>query len=112
MVFEPDKEFMAILHPRTGIGEDFKLLGCLFDVELRMESAIDKIAGKIRPKLKSLLRTRAFYMRDDLIIQYKAHILSLLEVHTGAIFHAFDSLLQRLDKIQDEFLMHMGIDEK
>jgi len=85
VILEASKEFMTILHPGTRESANFKLLGCLFDVRLNMEAAIDAIVGKVRPKLKSLLRTRAFYMTDDLVVQYKAHILTLMEVHTGAI---------------------------
>ena len=42
--FEISKESFAILYPPprwVGLGDDFKLLGCLFDVRLRMDSCID-----------------------------------------------------------------------
>ena len=100
------------MHPTVGNGNPFKLLGCLFDPFLYMDCAIDATVKKIRPKLKSLLRTRAFYSIPDMVLQYKAPILSLLECHTGAIYHAEDKHLRRLDALQNMFLRAMGLDDK
>ena len=41
--FDPGKEYVKILHPSLGLGEEFKLLGTLFDVALSMTSCIDAI---------------------------------------------------------------------
>ena len=65
--FEPSKEEMLILHPIRGMGDDFRLLGCILDNKLGMESAITAILKKIRPKIKSLLRTRPYYSVAEMI---------------------------------------------
>jgi hypothetical protein len=110
--FEPTKEEMRILHPERGEGNEFRLLGCIYDTRLTMEAAIDSITKKVRPKFKSLLRTRIFYSEGDIILQYKFHMLTILETHTGAIYHATTSALKNLDKLQIHFLEQLGLNEK
>ena len=61
VTFDADKEGIAILHPFFGEGDDFKFLGFHFDVKLTMKKAVDKIVNQVRPKVKAILRTRAFY---------------------------------------------------
>jgi hypothetical protein len=72
--FDASKEHMVILHPSECIGETFKLLGCLVDVDLRMHSAVEQVLSKIRPKITAILRTRIFYNIPDLILQFKTQI--------------------------------------
>ena len=43
MEFDANKEFLNILHPACGSGENFKLLGTLFDNALTMEPCIEDI---------------------------------------------------------------------
>ena len=43
--------------------------------------------------------------------QYKTHILSLMEFHTGSIFHAKDSAFRQLEDIQRSFLQQIGLTE-
>ena len=47
----------------------------------------------------------------ELINQFKTHVWSVMEVHNGAILHASNSHLQRLDDSQRHFLEEIGIDE-
>ena len=47
-----------------------------------------------------------------MILQFKTHILSVLETHTGAIYHATTSALKKLDKLQIHFLEQLGLNEK
>ena len=112
VTFEPTKEYINILHPQKGIGDNFHLLGCIFDVFLKMDAAVDAILKRARRKYKSLLRTRIFYSDSDMILQYKSHILPILEAHSGAIFHATNSVLKPLDDLQSNFLTAIGMDEK
>ena len=58
---------------------------------------IDKVLKKVRPKITAILRTQAFYSVNDLIIQYKTHVLCDLEFSSLAIFHAGKSFLAALD---------------
>ena len=84
----------------------------LFDSGLFMREAVDAIIKKARPKLKSLMRTVVFYDLPDMVIQYRTHILSLVECHTGAIYHTCDSTLREIDKLQDDFLQTVGLNDK
>ena len=77
VTFDPAKEGFAILHPLSGEGDDFKLLGCLFDVKLQMQKAVDRIVNQTRPKIKAILRTKAYYDVPSLIQQYNAQISSV-----------------------------------
>ena len=65
---------MIILHPSEHHGEAFKLLGCLIDPALRMESAVDEVLKKIRPKTTAILRTRGYYSVPALILQFKTFV--------------------------------------
>ena len=56
--FDPSKEHLVVLHPAEYHGPCFKLLGLMVDTDLAMESAIDSLLTKIRPKIKAILRTR------------------------------------------------------
>ena len=57
VTFDSGKEAVVILHPAHGEGPDFKFLGCIFDVKLTMQSAIDNIVPTARAKMRALLRT-------------------------------------------------------
>ena len=58
-----------------------------------------------------MLRTRRFYTDADLIVLYKAHLLSFLEYRTPAIYHATRAVLERLDNVQSRFLRNANVDE-
>ena len=109
VAFDPTKEHVIILHPIRGEGDPFKLLGCLVDCKLVMDQAIEKILAQVRPKRQSILRTKPHYCVKDLINQFKTHVWSLMEYHSGAIFHASDTLLERLDSAQRGFLQEIGM---
>ena len=59
--------------------------------------------------MKYLLRTRRYYADADMIGQFKTHILCLLEMHNGAIFHACDAILHKLDRVQSSFIRELGL---
>ena len=59
--FEASKESIAVIHPRDGEGEPFKVLGCMFDVHLKMALAVDKVVTKVRSKVQAMLRTVHIY---------------------------------------------------
>ena len=110
--FDAGKEHLVILHPLSGEGETFRLLGCMVDVKLIMDKAIEKILSQVKPKVQAILRTRAHYATRDLIGQFKTHIWSLLEMHSGGIFHASDHLLDKFDDVQRRFLRELGVSEE
>jgi hypothetical protein len=107
--FDPSKEHLVVLHPTAYHGAAFKLLGCMIDTDLAMESAIDQLIAKIRPKITAILRTRAYFSIADLIIQFKTHIWGLMEANMGGIFHATCTRLAKIDREQDRFLRELGI---
>jgi hypothetical protein len=107
--FDPSKEHLVVLHPSDYHGPSFKLLGLMVDTDLAMESAIDLLLTKIRPKIKAILRTRGYHSVSDLIMQFKTHIWGLMEAHMGGIFHATSTRLDKIDHEQDRFLRELGI---
>jgi len=89
----------------------FKLLGVPFDMQLSMADAVSELVISAGWKLKTILRTRRFYTDADLIISYKAHLLSYLEYRTPAIYHATRMVLNRLDVVQSRFLQDVGLND-
>ena len=65
----------------------------------------------MRPKVKAILRTRFHYGAEELISQFKTHVWGIMEVHNGAILHASNHLLERLDDIQSNFLHEIDVEE-
>ena len=107
--FDKEKEEFCILHHISGSGADFRLLGPVIDSKLTMHSAVYKVASKARPKLYALLRTRRFYSNVDLILQFKVHILPILESVIGAIYHATPIILAQIDRIKEHFLKEIDL---
>ena len=93
------------------VGDSFKLLGIIFDGALSMEEAVAEVVAEAGWKLRTLLRTRRYYTDADLIVLYKAHLLSFLEYRTPAVFHATREVLNKLDAVQPRFLRKAGLDE-
>ena len=87
------------------------MLGVTFDSELSMSEAVSEIVTAAGWKLRTLLRTRRYYTDSDLIVLYKAHLLSFLEYRTPAVYHATRAVLNRLDSVQTKFLKNVGVDE-
>ena len=110
--FDPAKESKHVMSRRDPCGDNFKLLGVVFDCRLFMDVAIQEVLNAIVWKTKMILRARRFYCITEMINQYKAHILSYVEYRTAAIYHATTTLLCRLDRAQDRFLKEIGVDPR
>ena len=108
---DAEKESQHVLSLSEPCGGNFKLLGLPFDTELSMACAVSEIVSAAGWKLRTLLRTRRFYTDVDMIMFYKAHLLSYLEYWTPAIYHAIRAVLSRLDAVQTRFLMDIGVNE-
>ena len=76
-----------------------------------MANAVFELVSSAGWKLRTLLRTKRFYTDADLIILYKAHLLSYLEYRTPAIYHATRAELCRLDAVQSRFLRDVSVDD-
>ena len=108
--FDADKEAFVILHPSLGEGDDFRLLGLMVDNQLRMQAAVEALLKKARPKLQALMRTRSYYDLDNMVLQYKTHVLGIVESVTAGIYHAGSSILAPLDRVQTTFVHNFNID--
>ena len=111
VTFEPSKENLAVIHPSSGEGETFKLLGCMFDVNLKMDIEIERICSITKPKINAMLRIANLYTKTDMIQQFKTHIWGYFEYSCGSILYATENQLQKIDNIQTRFLRHLNIDE-
>ena len=109
VTFDPAKESKHVLSRSEPFGEDFKLLGVVFDNRLDMDVAVKTLAGKVRWKTKMLLRSKRSFNVEDMVVQYKQQILSFIEFRTGAIYHATLTVLRQLDYQQHRFLRELGI---
>jgi hypothetical protein len=76
----------------------------------KMDEAVDAIIQRARPKCKALLRTRSFYNTVDMILQFKTHILGILESNVGGIYHATSTVLAPLDRIATRFVHELNLE--
>jgi hypothetical protein len=111
VTFDPKKESVHILSKTDAYGPEFKILGVTFDSALTMASCVEEVVNAARWKLKMLLRTKRYYTDAELVTLYKAHLLSYLEYRTPAIYHATRDVLERLDRVQTNFLQDAGISD-
>ena len=109
--FDPLKESMHVLSFTDPQGALFRILGILYDPRLTMSNAVSELVSQCRWKIQMLLRSRQYYCDSDLILLYKAHVLSYIEYKTPAIYHAAMTILDDVDSIQRRFLNEVGITE-
>ena len=111
VLFDPSKESYHILHKRFSHGENFKLLGVVFDPALLMHEAVRSVATEAGWRLQTLLRVRRFFTTPETFRMYKAQVLSYVESGTPALYHAAPSVLNRIDMVQRRFLRELGVSE-
>ena len=109
--FDKTKEHFAILHKRKCYGENFKLLGVVFDTQLKMEQMVCEMAGQGHSRISMIMRCRRFYAPVILLRFYKSFVLSFLEFLTPAIYHATLYALSPLDRVQKRKLRELQISE-
>ena len=112
VTFDPQKEEFIIIRRRNALGPEFRLLGVIFDAQLLMHTGVRKIAVEAGWRLKSILRSRAYFTTPELMRLYKAHILSYIESGVAGYFHACDSTLACVDRVQGRFLRAVGLTEE
>ena len=56
-----------------------------------------------------LLRSSKYHCDEQLLLQYKAQVVSYLEYRTPAVYHASDTALMALDSLQDRFLRKLSV---
>ncbi len=91
-------------------GPNFKILGVLFDCGLTMAAAIHELVGECRWKIRALSRVFRFHTQGEMVQLYKSQILSYIEYRTPGIYHACDSHLCVLDRLQESFLRDISVD--
>ena len=111
VTFDATKESKHILSRSNPYGDPFSLLGIQFDCKLLMTDTVLDLARTCRWKLKALLRTRRFNTGEQLVLLYKAQLLSFIEYRTAAIYHACRSALDMLDHVQEKLLEAAGMSD-
>ena len=112
VLFDAGKESIHLLHRTRGQGENFKILGTEFDVALLMHDAAHSVSTEAGWRLKTLLRTRRYHSKHQMVHLYKAQILSYIESRTVGLHHAAPSTLLCVDRVQRRFLRELGITEE
>ena len=74
-----------------------------------MARAIHEIAGQAHWKLSTILRTRRFHSTKEIILLYKAQVLSYIEASTAAVAHAPAFFLSQLDFVQQRLLQDLNL---
>ena len=110
--FDPSTEYFKILQPSRGVGDDFKMLGTLFDTALSMKPCLESVLNRTRAKIRALLRLKTLYSVPSMLNHYKNHIWGITEYSNGVLILAPPSQLQRLDKLQRWYLHELGLSDK
>ena len=76
--FDSKKESMSIISHVEPEGPEFKMYGIIFDTQLRMDSTITELANATNWKLRTVLRTRRYHNHRELMLLFKAKILSFV----------------------------------
>ena len=111
VLFDPGKESFHILHRKLFFGDDFKVLGCVFDSQLLMHAAARHVATEAGWRLRTLMRSKQYFTTPELMRLYKCQILSFVESSTPGLYHAAPTTLDRVDRVQRRFLREIGLSE-
>ena len=96
---------------RSSGSENFETLGVDFDCGLTMVDAIHKVTTEAQWKVRTLVRSAKYHRDAELVLLYKARVLSYLEYRTAAVYHAMDTALLPLNAVQERFLRKVGVSE-
>ena len=107
--FDPKKESIHVISHLCPQGDNFKILGINFDCRLTMRDAIEDLVGEMRWRIKAIMRARRFHSTTAMVHMYNAKVLSYGEYRTAAIYHACDTAISPLNRLQDSFLAELGI---
>ena len=88
VAFDAGKEGKRIISRTRPQGEQFQLLGILFDCKLLLEETVHDLVSRCRWKLRTLLQSQRHFDATSLIKLYKSRLLGFIEYRTSAIFHA------------------------
>ncbi len=111
-IFDSHKESFVLMRRFRAIGVNFKLLGVTFDPQLLMHVGTRKIAIEAGWRLQAVLRPRRFFTTPELFRLYKSLVVSFIESGTPGYFHAAESVLDCIDRVQRRFLREMDMPEE
>ena len=109
VTFDGSKESCHILSRTEPEGEDFRILGIIFDGKLLMHAAVRETVCEASWRVKTLLRTHRYFTKDELVVLFKSHVLSYIEYRSAGITHAASSVLAPLDNVLVKFLEEIGL---
>ena len=112
VIFDSSKESFVLMRRFRAIGVNFKLLGVTFDPQLLMHVGTRKIAIEAGWRLQAVLRPRRFFTTPELFRLYKSLVVSFIESGTPGYFHAAESVLDCIDRVQRRFLREMDMPEE
>ena len=96
--FDPSKEGFHILHRRFPSYSEFKILGVLFDSQLKMHSAVRELAVQAGWRLKALFRARKYFSVNQMFMLCKSQVLSYVESGSVAFVHAPVTTMSPIDR--------------
>ena len=111
VTFDSGKESAHVLCKDTPEGEELKALGILFDGKLTMTSTVKEMVSEAQRRIRVLERSASYFEVAQLLTRYKARVLSYLEYRTAAVYHATDTVIEPLDRVQTSFLKKLGVEE-
>ena len=98
--FASAKESFHIVSRSRPDGDPFRILGVTFDCKLVMSDAVTECVHECGWRVLCLLRGRRYHTQEEILMLYKAHVLSYIEYRTCAFAHASDSVLIPFDNVQ------------
>ena len=77
-----------------------------------MHDAIRECAVEAGWRSLNILHARRYYATRNLIILYKAHVLSYIEYRTPSISHTCNTTLTLLSNVQHRFLQALEVSQE
>ena len=111
VTFDSGKESAHVLDKDEPAGDNFRALGVLFDGKLTMAAAVKETVREAKWRLRVLEKSAKYFSVPQLVTKYKARVLSYIEYRTAAVYHATDSVLEPLNKVQEGYLRRLGLTE-
>ena len=58
------------------------------------------------------MKTKRFFTTPEVMVHYKARVLSFLEYRTPVLYHCCSTSLDEIDSVQRQFLREMGMTQE
>ena len=107
----PMWESFHVLHRQRPSDSAFKLLGVMLDEKLLTHESTMKITVDVGWRLQTILRPRRYLLMPELVKLYKSLVLYFIRNSAAGYFHAADSTLAVIDRVQARFLRPVDVSE-